>query len=62
VTEKEIKNGVKNGYCKTPRMKNGQKGMQNAFYMVLKCWQVLSTFKHPLKGLGEIIFMSFSLK
>ena len=27
-------NGVKNGYCETPRMKNRQKGMQNAFYLV----------------------------
>jgi hypothetical protein len=32
INKKEMKNEVKNGYCETPRKKNEQKELQNAFY------------------------------
>jgi len=42
------------------------KSNKNAFYMVFgtagHCWQVLGTFKLPLKGLSEIIFEDSEFK
>jgi len=51
-----MKNDVKNGYCEHP-------GKQKCIlHGPCQCWQVLSIFKLPLKQLGEIIFMNWSLK